>query len=400
MEQVAPEQSNARLVSVALALMVCVLATGIVVAYLWLRPPDYVAAEMVFVSGELDRDLDLYQADQFGRHRFRLTKSPGYELFPSWSPDGSKLLFLRTGAIEGPSSEEEWARTGIYIVDFEGAQPKEEPIASGRDVGVGVPSWSPDGLSIGVLSLDPSDGGDGAPNSVLALIDLESKAHASVPLSVTATVMERALSWSPDGTRVAFDAWATRAGGRGAGERRRWGYVYDLVQGRLTQLVPNTAAILWSPKAELLACRDQEQSGTVHLVRSDGTLMRSLEVGAQVTDLAWSPDGSVLALVREREGESSELVILSPEEGELAIYASGAGQPGAYLAWSPDGQYLGYTLLSSMHVDDELAASLHVVDVNARRSWTLSQTSRVDGMSVWRAASGGRSWTEVAPASE
>ena len=400
MEQVAPEQSNARLARVALALMVCVLATGIVVGYLWLRPAGYVAVEMVFASGELGQDLDLYQSDQFGRHRVRLTKSPGYELFPSWSPDGSKLLFLRTAEIEGPSSEEEWARTGIYVVDFQGSKPMEQFIGSARDLGYGVPSWSPDGLSIGVLSLDPSGVGDGAPNSVLTFIDLESKAQASVPLSVTATVMERALSWSPDGTRVAFDAWATRAGGRGAGDRRRWGYVYDLVQGRLTQLAPNTAAILWSPKADLLACRDQEQSGTVHLVRSDGTLMRTLEVGDQVMDLAWSPDGSALALIRGREGQSSEVVIFSPEEGELASYASGAGQPAGYLAWSPDGQYLGCTLLSNVHVDDELAASLHVVDVNARRSWTLSQTSRVDGMSVWRPMGRGQSWKEGAPASE
>lgn len=340
MEQVAPDQSNARLVRVALALMICVLATGIAVAYLWLRPTGYVASEMVFTSGELGQDLDLYQADQFGRHRVRLTKSPGYEIFPAWSPDGSKLLFLRTAEIEGLASEEEWARTGVYVVDFEGSKPTEQLIGGAHDLGYGVPSWSPDGLSIGVLSLAPSERGDGSPDSVLTFVDLKSGAQARIPLSVTATVMERALSWSPDGTRVAFDAWAPRAGGRGTGDPSRWGYVYDLAQGRLTQLVPNTAAILWSPKAELLACQDRHEPGSIHLVQSDGTLVRTLEVGDRVTDLAWSPDGSALAVCRESDGESAEVAIVSLEDGDLAVYPSGADRVVQYLAWSSDGRYL------------------------------------------------------------
>ena len=383
MEQRVPDQSNTGLARLALALMICVLATAIAVAYLWLHPPGYARQEMVFISGELGRDLDLYKADQFGRHRVRLTKSAGYELFPTWSPDGGKLAFLRTGALDGPTSDEEWELSGIFLMSFEGSKPTEQLLAGARDVGIGVPSWSPDGRTIGVLSQAPSGVGRGPADSTLTFIDLESRTQTQVPLTVTAMVMERALSWSPDGTHVAFGARAKAADGKGADNVGQWGCVYDLEQGKLTELVPDVLAIQWSLSGGRLACQYQDEPGRIHLVSPDGTAMRTLEIGEYVSDIAWSPDGAKLALSRESGGDASDVVIVHVAEGQPAVYPLATNRLAGYLSWSSDGRYLGYTSLS-MDQDEQPEASLHVIDVESDKRWALTQAEQVNGMLAWR----------------
>jgi dipeptidyl aminopeptidase/acylaminoacyl peptidase len=144
--------------------------------------------------------------------------------------------------------------------------------------------------------------------------------------------------------------------------------------------------ILWSPKADLLACQDSAESDDVHLVHSDGTLVRTIEMEGQVAGMAWSPDGSTLALTTESQEEPPQVVIVSLETGERAAYPCGAQRVPGYLAWSPDGRYLGYTSLG-FDLTEQLTAALHIVDVDGRRSWALAQTDDIDGMSAWRPGS-------------
>jgi TolB protein len=41
-----------------------------------------------------DGDIEVYVMDADGKNAARLTNSPGFDGYPSWSPDGSKIAFI------------------------------------------------------------------------------------------------------------------------------------------------------------------------------------------------------------------------------------------------------------------------------------------------------------------
>ena len=73
-----------------------------------------------------------------------MTRSPGLDDFPAFSPDGKHLAFasLRDGQME------------IYVADADGSNPANLSTHPGRDT---QPSWTPDGR--GVTFVSDRDGG-------------------------------------------------------------------------------------------------------------------------------------------------------------------------------------------------------------------------------------------------
>ena len=92
---------------------------------------------------------------------------------PTWSPDGSKVAFVR-GAMLG----------ALRVVRADGAD--DVAIADGAE----APAWSPDGSSIAY-----GDGGD--------IIVAAADGSSAVNLTASAAV-ERHPTWSPDGSHIAF----------------------------------------------------------------------------------------------------------------------------------------------------------------------------------------------------
>lgn len=383
-QQGTPDQTNTWLAHVVVGLAVCVLLTAGVTAYLWIRSTWYPARELVFVSGELEDNLDLYTADQYGRRRKRLTNSPEYELFPTWSPDGKRLAFVRTTTLGEPGGEEDWDRAGIYVMTLHGmGSPKEELLASAEDVGIGVPSWSPDGQRIALLSIAPSSTQKRRPDSILTLIDVEIRARVTVPLTVTVGTMDRALTWSPDGTVLAFAASEEADGSEGPDAPRTWGCVYDLGHRTLRYLVPHASTIVWSPRGDLVACQITGEGGRVSLVRPSGAVERSLGDGGWVSDLAWSPDGTHLAVARETEASFSEITLFSVDDGTVRVFPSEVEGMIQFLAWSQDGGYLAYSLIS-MDLDEQLVSTLWVIDVQEGDESSFPRVQGIDAMPAWR----------------
>lgn len=80
---------------------------------------------------------DLYVTDSVGLSSVtRLTNSPETEGFPAWSPDGTKIAFVRSSGMPGAGT--------IYVMSVDGSD--VTPITMGPDDS--APDWSPDGSQI------------------------------------------------------------------------------------------------------------------------------------------------------------------------------------------------------------------------------------------------------------
>jgi Tol biopolymer transport system component len=118
-------------------------------------------------------------------HPRKLTTSPAVDEWPSWSPDGSRIVYANSGSTEldasgfSPTSE-------LYTIPAAGGKPVR---LTQNDVPDTQPAFSPDGTqiaffrdtSIWVMNADGSD------------------ARGIVPLANCFSPQ-----WSPDGTRIAF----------------------------------------------------------------------------------------------------------------------------------------------------------------------------------------------------
>ena len=89
---------------------------------------------------------DLWSIRTDGSDLLRLTDLPGFELFPTWSPDGSRLAFVRG---DGRSTGDVW------VIDADA-----DPTAADRhltkltdEAGMeSAPDWSPDGRWIAYVA--------------------------------------------------------------------------------------------------------------------------------------------------------------------------------------------------------------------------------------------------------
>jgi Tol biopolymer transport system component len=263
----------------------------------------------------------------------------------------------------------------VYSVRLDGRGRRALSRNPGADAGA---AWSPDGRRIALLS-ERFEGG----RRVSALYVARSDGAAPrrlTPRSLTvAADSDGGLSWSPDGTRIAFDAvrglqpgiWVVRADGSGL---RKLAAGWDPV---------------WSPQGNLIAFRARDG---IRVVGAAGGAPRRVTRGAEDGFPAWAPDGSRLAFLRNVESRQTQVLYTVPArggalrrhfgggfgltitrrpqwspDGRRLAFAAGVGTFNVYVAqarggaprrlrrgdwpaWSPDGRRIAYTLGSALHV--------------------------------------------------
>jgi dipeptidyl aminopeptidase/acylaminoacyl peptidase len=96
----------------------------------------------------------------------------------------------------------------------------------------------------------------------------------------------------------------------------------------------------WSPDSQWIAFLSQRTDyNQVWLIRPDGTGLRQLtDVGTNIEEFSWSPDGTRLAVIVNRRGKL-DLAVAIVQSGQVADLKVGRG---VYSRphWSPDGAYL------------------------------------------------------------
>jgi TolB protein len=223
--------------------------------------PD--GTRFVFV-GSRDGNCELYVANADGSDQINLTGSDDDEMHPSWSPDGSEIVFTAGGQLHV-----------VTVATLERRQ------LTDSDRIHSFPDWSPDGVSI-IFS-----GGEGVagPGSVHQVYVVPASGGDETGLTNDDALLV-APRWSPDGEFIAyfehgepFTIWTMNGDGSGPSVLFDGGH------------------FSWSPDGSSLVHDVATGAGDVDLY-IDGELLVD---GPGIDTLpSWSPDGTTIIFSSDR----------------------------------------------------------------------------------------------------
>lgn len=220
----------------------------------------------------------------------RLTR--GEDLYPTYSPDGSKIAFVRVS-----SPEPEVYVQHLYVMDADGTKVHR---ASGQARGwVQPPRWSPNGRWIAfedfVLGVD--DSGDETYKGAIKIV----RPNGSDQQRVTGfTARNGHPSWAPDSRRIFFDRTLDKASeifvmDRDGSDKTQLTNAAD--RAFLAEVSPDGSKILFLrpiPAPGGLG----DQGTAIWIMDSDGSDPVQLTDGSRFdSNPRWSPNGASIAFV-------------------------------------------------------------------------------------------------------
>jgi len=294
--------------------------------------PDsrYIVYDRPLKEHEDLRDIFLLTTDGSGEET-RLTENPANDYGPVWSTDGNSIVFISNRIPDGTmgfwimqivdgkpagkpqlvkkeagnisirgftekgslfySVRTHWSDIYVTSVDIETGELLSEPeLIPTQGIVDTMPTWSPDGESLAYLS-ERTVPGSFHPQTILVIRSLETGEEREL-CSMPGTNLQ--LRWSPDGRSILY-----------------LHYGINLIDVQTGHITPKVAAYI-------------EEEKILHP--------------------AWSPDGNTIFYTRRRFGKGEwryRIVALDLETRNERELCPG-GDPGAFLAVSPDGQQLAF----------------------------------------------------------
>jgi TolB protein len=143
-------------------------------------------------------EQDLWAIGSNGSGAVNLTNSPGVEeTSAEYSPDGTKIVYISSGP--KPCCDPEY-NADIWVMNANGSSPTQLTKTNFPTQNIS-PTWSPDSAKIAYSTLeDPTPANNG-----LHVMKADGSEQAPV-LNAGNPIASGALSWSPDGTRIAYEA--------------------------------------------------------------------------------------------------------------------------------------------------------------------------------------------------
>jgi Tol biopolymer transport system component len=165
-------------------------------------------------------------------------------------------------------------------------------------------------------------------------------------------------SWSPDGSKFAFDRTVNPTGN----SVEKVGVAN--ADGSNVREIVNGGLPVWSPAGSEFAFNSESSSGPsrIYVIRPDGSGKRRLSsLRLDATSPAWSPNGRRLAY--SGTGRAGDFVYVVGENGRGGHRLSPV--PGGGPAWSPDGKLLAFAGGNSRYT------KLFLVSADGRKTRTL-----------------------------
>ncbi len=219
-----------------------------------------------------DGNSEVYSMNDDGSGETNLTNTGATEFEPRWSPDGTKILFLKSGLLNTMNAD----GTGVTQISI-GFQTD------------GAYDWSPKGdqFVVGV-----NVGG----NVDIHLVNLDGTLSTKL---TTNSAIDSSPSWSPDGTQIAF----VNSPISGDDEI----FTINVDGTNPTQLTSNAVDDIrpyWSPDGTKIAfTRNGPTNLEVYTMNADGSGVLQLTSSSGSNAFSsWSPDGTKIALQRSLTG--------------------------------------------------------------------------------------------------
>ncbi|HTP01869.1 MAG TPA: hypothetical protein VMJ64_10895 [Anaerolineales bacterium] len=190
--------------------------------------PD--SSELIYsFSRGMGQGSEMWHAKDGGGGAKRVLADPqSYLSFARWSPDGSKIAFIKT-----PDSATPFTVGELWVMNADGFGARK---LADADAGHGyAEEWSPDGSKIAfVVRENPeaaeADQSVGALKSNLAVVEVQDGSQSQLTHFPDARV--EAPVWSPDGNRITFTAVL---------DDKMNIYTVDLTSGEVEQALPEPA---------------------------------------------------------------------------------------------------------------------------------------------------------------
>jgi len=141
-------------------------------------------------------NYEIYEMRLDGSEVKRLTNFPEWDTYPSISPDGTRIVWRRVLPTGGSSSS--GRDSEVFAMNRDGSDPVNLSNQSAFD---GYPSWSPDGSKIVFAS---NRGGKNRGNFHIYIMDADGS-NAIKVLDNDASVEDARPIWSPDGSKIVFN---------------------------------------------------------------------------------------------------------------------------------------------------------------------------------------------------
>ncbi|TFG42366.1 MAG: hypothetical protein E4H41_11020, partial [Gemmatimonadales bacterium] len=235
----------------------------------------------------------------------------------AYSPDGTRIYW--------------WQRDGqqweLWVSPANMSAPKRLPITS---LGLIKPIWSPDGARF-AISLYTAGAG-------FKVWMMDTTAGSAPRQLQTGEGLAQAISWHPDGMRLAYATILNNGDVVAMAVNVDSGTPYRLVP---EETRPHWA--FWSPDGSQLAVQIMEPvRSSIALTDSAGGNIRQLtnEGFERLADAPWSPDGTALLYTSKRTGKDD--IWLLPVNGDSARPLTNDVREDNSPIWSPDGQWIAF----------------------------------------------------------
>lgn len=245
--------------------------------------PGYCCSDIAFVAN-VDGNWDLFSVHDDGSNLVRLTKTQYDEKTPSWSSDGSKIVYATSDG-------------NLNLIDIKSNNSEQIAVSDNKTPKV-TPCFSPDNNEIAFAQFRPPEEGD---DTDLLIFNLETKEIRRV---LNQYAIQMWPSWSPDGSRIVY------ANNHCSGECGRliqelW--VADPRGGFARQILMTNSLCQqasWSHDGKRIAfSSDKSGNFDVWVVNIEDWKVEQItdDPGLDVSP-SWSGDGKRLAFVSTRSG--------------------------------------------------------------------------------------------------
>lgn len=253
-----------------------------------------------------------------GSGNVRLTDASAYNTIPTWSPDGTKILFTMSGATQE-------SLNGIYLMNANGSGLTRITRSTAQNL---LPHWSPDGQKIVFQSMLNG-------KSEIHVINSDGSGETNLSYDEWPDTLP---FWSPDGRNIIFTSLL--------------GNNYEVMVmnadgSELTDLTndpdEDSAYYPWSPDGKkIVFTSDHKGDRDIIMLDLVDYITINLSNDPHSDWLPrWSPDGKQVAFLSDRDGRP-EIYLVNADGSHVTRLSNLPGDK-TTISWSPDGKRIAFT---------------------------------------------------------